>query len=189
MKKIIIGISGASGVIYGIRLLQILKPIEKIETHLVMSLAARQTLSLETSYTLREVKQLANVVYDIRDISASISSGSFKKLDMIIIPCSIKTLSSIVHSYSNNLLTRAADVVLKEHNKLVLCVRETPLHIGHLRMMTTAAALGAIIMPPIPAFYHNPKTITELIDQTINRIIDQLNIDLPQDLFARWNRI
>jgi len=187
MKRLIIGISGASGAIYGVRLLQVLQQVSEVETHLVMSPAARQTLSLETDYTLREVQALADVVHDVRDIAASISSGSFKTLGMAILPCSMKTLSGIVHSYSDSLLTRAADVVLKEQRKLVLGVRETPLHIGHLRMMTTAAELGAVIMPPVPAFYHRPQSIMELVDQTVNRVIDQFDITLPQDLFTRWN--
>ncbi|CAK6490864.1 Flavin prenyltransferase UbiX [Pantoea sp. Nvir] len=187
MKRLIIGISGASGAIYGVRLLQVLQQVSEVETHLVVSPAARQTLSLETDYTLREVQALADVVHDVRDIAASISSGSFKTLGMAILPCSMKTLSGIVHSYSDSLLTRAADVVLKEQRKLVLGVRETPLHIGHLRMMTTAAELGAVIMPPVPAFYHRPQSIMELVDQTVNRVIDQFDITLPQDLFTRWN--
>lgn len=187
MKRLIIGISGASGAIFGVRLLQVLQQVSEVETHLVMSPAARQTLSLETDYTLREVQALADVVHDVRDIAASISSGSFKTLGMAILPCSMKTLSGIVHSYSDSLLTRAADVVLKEQRKLVLGVRETPLHIGHLRMMTTAAELGAVIMPPVPAFYHRPQSIMELVDQTVNRVVDQFDITLPQDLFARWN--
>lgn len=187
MKRLIIGISGASGAIYGVRLLQVLQQVSEVETHLVMSPAARQTLSLETDYTLREVQALADVVHDVRDIAASISSGSFKTLGMAILPCSMKTLSGIVHSYSDSLLTRAADVVLKEQRKLVLGVRETPLHIGHLRMMTTAAELGAVIMPPVPAFYHRPQSIMELVDQTVNRVVDQFDITLPQDLFTRWS--
>lgn len=187
MKRLIVGISGASGAIYGVRLLQVLQQVSEVETHLVMSPAARQTLSLETDYTLREVQALADVVHDVRDIAASISSGSFKTLGMAILPCSMKTLSGIVHSYSDSLLTRAADVVLKEQRKLVLGVRETPLHVGHLRMMTTAAELGAVILPPVPAFYHRPQSIMELVDQTVNRVIDQFDISLPQDLFTRWN--
>ena len=157
MKRLIVGISGASGAIYGVRLLQVLRDVTDIETHLVMSQAARQTLSLETDFSLREVQALADVTHDARDIAASISSGSFQTLGMVILPCSIKTLSGIVHSYTDGLLTRAADVVLKERRPLVLCVRETPLHLGHLRLMTQAAEIGAVIMPPVPAFYHrNP---------------------------------
>ncbi|KFK93288.1 MULTISPECIES: UbiX family flavin prenyltransferase [unclassified Serratia (in: enterobacteria)] len=186
MKKLIVGISGASGAIYGVRLLQVLRGVEGVESHLVMSQAARQTLALETSLNLRDVQALADVVHDVRDIAATISSGSFKTLGMVILPCSIKTLSGIVNSYSDGLLTRAADVVLKERRPLVLCVRETPLHLGHLRLMTQAAEMGAVIMPPVPAFYHHPQSVEDIIDQTVNRVVDQFGIELPQDLFTRW---
>ncbi|MDH2912418.1 UbiX family flavin prenyltransferase [Kosakonia sp. HypNH10] len=186
MKRLIVGISGASGAIYGVRLLQVLRDVAEVETHLVMSQAARQTLSLETDYSLRDVQALANVVHDARDIAANISSGSFKTAGMVILPCSIKTLSGIVHSYTDGLLTRAADVVLKERRPLVLCVRETPLHLGHLRLMTQAAELGAVIMPPVPAFYHRPQSVIDIVDQTVNRVVDQFDIELPEDLFARW---
>ncbi|WP_312606478.1 UbiX family flavin prenyltransferase [Kosakonia cowanii] len=186
MKRLIVGISGASGAIYGVRLLQVLRDVAEVETHLVMSQAARQTLSLETDYSLRDVQAMANVVHDARDIAANISSGSFKTAGMVILPCSIKTLSGIVHSYTDGLLTRAADVVLKERRPLVLCVRETPLHLGHLRLMTQAAELGAVIMPPVPAFYHRPQSVMDIVDQTVNRVVDQFDIELPEDLFARW---
>ena len=187
MKRLIVGISGASGVIYGIRLLQVLQQVSDVETHLIMSQAARQTLALESDYSLRDVQALADVVHDARDIAASVSSGSFKTDGMVILPCSMKTLSGIVHSYSDGLLTRAADVTLKERRRLVLCVRETPLHLGHLRMMTTAVELGAIIMPPVPAFYHRPESVMDIVDQTVNRVLDQFDITLQQDLFTRWN--
>ncbi|MDY0418735.1 UbiX family flavin prenyltransferase [Enterobacter sp. 170198] len=186
MKRLIVGLSGASGAIYGVRLLQVLRNVAEVETHLVMSQAARQTLSLETDLSLRDVQALADVVHDARDIAASISSGSFKTAGMVILPCSIKTLSGIVNSYTDTLVTRAADVVLKERRPLVLCVRETPLHLGHLRLMTQAAELGAVIMPPVPAFYHRPVTLDDVINQTVNRVLDQFDIDLPEDLFTRW---
>ena len=186
MKRLIVGISGASGAIYGVRLLQVLRDVTDIETHLVMSQAARQTLSLETDFSLREVQALADVTHDARDIAASISSGSFQTLGMVILPCSIKTLSGIVHSYTDGLLTRAADVVLKERRPLVLCVRETPLHLGHLRLMTQAAEIGAVIMPPVPAFYHRPQSLDDAINQTVNRVLDQFAVTLPEDLCARW---
>ncbi|HDT4049749.1 TPA: UbiX family flavin prenyltransferase [Enterobacter bugandensis] len=186
MKRLIIGISGASGAIYGVRLLQVLRNVAEVETHLVMSQAARQTLSLETDLSLRDVQALADVVHDARDIAASISSGSFKTAGMVILPCSIKTLSGIVNSYTDTLVTRAADVVLKERRPLVLCVRETPLHLGHLRLMTQAAELGAVIMPPVPAFYHRPQSLDDVINQTVNRVLDQFDIELPEDLFTRW---
>ena len=186
MKRLIIGISGASGAIYGVRLLQVLRDVTDVETHLVMSAAARQTLALETDLSVRDVQALANVTHDTRDIAASISSGSFQTAGMVILPCSIKTLSGIVHSYTDGLLTRAADVVLKERRPLVLCVRETPLHLGHLRLMTQAAEIGAVIMPPVPAFYHRPQTLDDVINQTVNRVLDHFDISLPQDLFTRW---
>ena len=186
MKRLMVGISGASGAIYGVRLLQVLRDVAGVETHLVMSQAARQTLSLETHLSLRDVQALADVVHDARDIAASVSSGSFKTAGMVILPCSIKTLSGIVNSYTDTLVTRAADVVLKERRPLVLCVRETPLHLGHLRLMTQAAELGAVIMPPVPAFYHRPQTLDDVINQTVNRVLDQFDIDLPEDLFTRW---
>ncbi|EPM3660621.1 UbiX family flavin prenyltransferase [Enterobacter ludwigii] len=186
MKRLIVGLSGASGAIYGVRLLQVLRDVAEVETHLVMSQAARQTLSLETDLSLRDVQALADVFHDARDIAASISSGSFKTAGMVILPCSIKTLSGIVNSYTDTLVTRAADVVLKERRPLVLCVRETPLHLGHLRLMTQAAELGAVIMPPVPAFYHRPVSLDDVINQTVNRVLDQFDIDLPEDLFTRW---
>ncbi|QWK95260.1 UbiX family flavin prenyltransferase [Plesiomonas shigelloides] len=184
--RLIVGISGASGAQYGIRLLQVLQPLAQIETHLIISQAARRTIALETDFSLREVTALADVYHDVRDIAASVSSGSFRTTGMVILPCSVKTLSGIVHSYADDLLVRAADVVLKERRTLVLGVRETPLHLGHLRLMTQAAELGAVIMPPVPAFYHRPQTLDDIIDQTVNRVLDQFAIELPQDLFRRW---
>ena len=186
MKRLIIGLSGASGALYGVRLLQVLQPLQDVETHLIMSPAARQTLTLESDFSVRDVQALADVVHDSRDIAASLSSGSFRTAGMVILPCSIKTLSGIVHSYSDNLLIRAADVILKERRPLVLCVRETPLHLGHLRLMTAAAEMGAAIMPPVPAFYHRPQTLQEVVDQTVNRVLDQFDIELPESLFTRW---
>ncbi|MGI3427968.1 UbiX family flavin prenyltransferase [Providencia stuartii] len=186
MKKLIIGLTGASGAIYGVRLLEVLKPVKNVETHLVMSAAARQTLSLETHYSVKEVQQLADHHYDSRDIAAAISSGSFRTTGMVIMPCTMKTLSGIVHSYTDTLVTRAADVVLKEGKKLVLGVRETPLHLGHLKLLVQAAEMGAVIMPPMPAFYHQPKSIQDIVDQTVNRTLDQFDIELDQDLFTRW---
>lgn len=186
-KRIIIGISGASGAIYAVRLLQVLQSVPEVTTELIMSQAARQTLRLETDFSWQDLQQLADHIHDVRDIAASISSGSYQTEGMIILPCSMKTLSAIVNSYSDTLLTRAADVVLKERRKLVLCVRETPLHLGHLRLMTTATELGAIIMPPVPAFYHRPANVQDIIDQTVNRVLDQFAIQLPNDLFTRWS--
>lgn len=187
MKKLIVGITGASGAVYGVRLLQVLQTVADVETHLIVSNAARQTLALETDYSLKDVADLADVVYDNRDIAASVSSGSFRCHGMVVLPCSVKTLSGVVNSYADDLIVRAADVILKERRQLVLCVRETPLHMGHLKLMTQAAELGAIIMPPVPAFYHRPVTINDIIDQTVNRVLDQFDITLPEDLFTRWS--
>ena len=187
-QRLIVGISGASGVIYGIRALEILKKVSTIETHLVMSNAAKRTILLETDYAIKDVESMADKFYSLGDIAASISSGSFKTMGMIVAPCSIKTLSGITNSYSDNLLLRAADVTLKDRRKLLLLVRETPLHLGHLRLMTQAAEIGAIIMPPMPAFYHHPKRIDDIINQTVNRVFDIMGIELDDDLFMRWER-
>ena len=186
MNRLIVGISGASGVLYGVTLVKVLSSVKEVETHLVMSQAACKTLLIETNFSVREVQALADVVHDNQDIAAAISSGSFRTQGMVIIPCSMKTLSGLVNSYTDNLLTRSADVVLKEHLPLVLCIRETPLHLGHLRLMTQAAELGATIMPPVPSFYHGPKRLQDIIDQTVNRVLDQFNICLPSDIFTRW---
>lgn len=186
MKKIIVGISGASGVIYGIRLLEILRALPDVQTHLVVSTAAATTISLETDFTLDEVRQLATVDYRFKDIAAAISSGSFKTDGMIVIPCSMKTMSGIAYSFTDNLLLRAADVVLKDRRKLIIVPRETPLHLGHLRTMVQLAEIGAILAPPMPAFYHRPQTIDDIINQTINRVLDLVDITLPADLFDRW---
>lgn len=186
MKRLIVGISGASGAIYAIRLLEVLRSVPEVETHLIISQAAKQTIALETAFSLREVQTLADVVHDNRDIAATLSSGSFCTFGMVIVPCSIKTLSGVVNSYADDLLVRAADVILKEQRKLVLCVRETPLHLGHLQLMTRAAELGAVIMPPVPAYYHQPKSVDDIINQTVNRLLDQFSIELDHDLFQRW---
>lgn len=187
--RLIVAISGASGAIYPIRLLQILKQQTEIETHLIISNAARQTIALETDYSIQQVRELASVNYDIRDIGAAISSGSYRTLGMIILPCSIKTLSAVANCYSDDLISRAADVCLKERKPLHLCVRETPLHLGHLRLMTQAAEIGAQITPLMPAFYHKPQNLDDLINQSINRLLDQFEIELQQDLFKRWQAV
>lgn len=186
MKRLIVGISGASGVIYGIRLLEVLRDVPEVETHLVVSTAAAQTIGLETDYSMAQVEALADVTYRFRDIAAAISSGSFRTDGMIVIPCSMKTLAGIANSFSDNLLLRAADVVLKDRRRLVIVPRETPLHLGHLRLLTQVAELGAIIVPPMPAFYHRPQTIDDIINQTVNRVLDLVDVVLPADLFARW---
>lgn len=186
MKKIIVGISGASGVIYGIRFLEVLRQVADVETHLVMSSAAGTTMSLETNYTPEQVTAVADAHYRFKDIAAPISSGSFRTDGMVVIPCSMKTLAGIACSFSDNLLLRAADVVLKERRRLVIVSRETPLHLGHLRLMTQLTEMGAIVAPPVPAFYHRPQTLDDVINQTVNRVCDLLDIALPQDLFQRW---
>ncbi|HEX7004740.1 MAG TPA: UbiX family flavin prenyltransferase [Trueperaceae bacterium] len=179
----IVGISGASGAIYGIRALEVLRDAG-VETHLILSKGARATISLETSLRVEEVKSLASFVHSEQNLAASISSGSFPTDGMLVAPCSIKTLSGIANSYADNLLTRAADVVLKEGRKLVLMVRETPLHRGHLRLMSEACENGAVIMPPVPAFYHQPITLEDIVDQSVGKALDQFGIDAG--LFRRW---
>jgi 4-hydroxy-3-polyprenylbenzoate decarboxylase len=186
MKRIIVGISGASGAIYGIRMLQILREIGGVESHLVMSPAAQRTIMLETDFEIEQVEAMADRLYRPKDIAAAISSGSFRAAGMVIAPCSIRTLSGIATSYSENLLLRAADVTLKERRPLVLLVRETPLHLGHLKLLVQVAEMGAVVMPPMPAFYHRPSSLKDVIDQTVNRTLDMLGIELESDLFARW---
>jgi len=182
-KRIIIGISGASGVIYGI---EILKELAKkdLETHLIISESGKKNITIETEYSIRDVESMADKVYDDKDFEAPPASGSFLTSGMIVAPCTIKTLSGIANSYSGNLLIRAADVTLKEKRKLVLMVRETPLHKGHLNLMSMAANLGAHILPPIPSFYHHPKTIEDIIHQTIGKVFDYMGIE--HNLFQRW---
>lgn len=185
-RRLVVGISGASGVIYGIRLLEVLRGVPDVETHLVMSAAARQTIVLETDRSHADVEALADVIYKPGDIAASLSSGSFRTMGMIVIPCSMGTLSDIAWSSSDNLLARAADVTLKERRRLVLVPRETPLHLGHLRLMVQLAEMGAIICPPVPAFYQRPSTIDQIIDHTLSRLFDLLEIELPHELSIRW---
>lgn len=181
--RLIVGISGATGSIYGARLLEILRE-KKIETHLIITPPAKEILLQETSYSIQKVESLASHVHDHEDLAASISSGSFKTDGMVVIPCSIKTLSGIAHSYNENLMTRAADVTLKERRRLVLVVRETPLHQGHIELMLQASRMGAILFPPMPAFYTHPKTIDDLINHTVGKILDLFGID--HHLFVRW---
>lgn len=184
MKRLIVGISGASGAIYGIRALEALNKFPDIETHLVMSPSARRTIHDETDWSVEEVEALADVVHPHRDIGAAISSGSFRTAGMLVAPCSIKTLSGIVASYNDNLLTRAADVCLKERRKLVLLVRETPLHLGHIELLAQATRYGAVLLPPVPAFYNRPQTLDDIVNQTVGKALDQFEI--PHQLFRRW---
>jgi 4-hydroxy-3-polyprenylbenzoate decarboxylase len=182
--RLIIGISGASGVIYGIRLLETLAQDKSIETHLVLSPAAKATIAQETTWKVSDVEALATVVHRPGDIGASIASGSFDTMGMIVAPCSIKTLSGIANSYNADLMTRAADVQLKEGRPVLLLVRETPLHIGHLRLMVQAAEIGAIIMPPTPAFYGNPQTVDDIVNSTVGRAL--VRIGIKNQLYYEW---
>jgi len=184
MKKLIIGISGASGTVYGIRALQVLRDTVGIETHLVLSPSAKRTILEETDWDVAAVEALADVVHGHRDIGASIASGSFRTMGMLVAPCSIKSLSGIVNSYGDNLLTRAADVCLKERRPLVLLVRETPLHLGHIELLGRAARYGAVVLPPVPAFYNRPQTIADIVNHTVGKALDQFEI--PHQLFKRW---
>jgi len=184
MRRLVVGMSGASGAIYGIRFLEILSKAEDIEIHLILSPSAGQTIVDETDWSVSDVKAMADVVYNNKDIGASLSSGSFRHDGMIVAPCSVKSLSGIVNSYDDNLLTRAADVALKEKRRVILLVRETPLHLGHIELMARAASYGAVVMPPVPAFYHRPKTLDDVIHQTVGKALDLF--DISHTLFKRW---
>jgi 4-hydroxy-3-polyprenylbenzoate decarboxylase len=182
-RRLVVGISGASGAIYGIRLLELLKKTD-IETHLVMSKSAEMTIVYETDYKPKEVRALASVTHPMADIGASISSGSFSTMGMIVVPCSIRTMSEIATGVTSSLLSRAADVVLKERRRLVLAVRETPLHGGHLRTMTTLSDIGAIVAPIVPAFYNRPKSVDDIINHSVGRLLDLFGIDTKT--VKRW---
>jgi flavin prenyltransferase len=182
-RRLVIGISGASGTIYGIRMLELLKKTD-IETHLVMSKSAEMTMVYETKYKPKDVRALASVNHPPADIGASISSGSFPTMGMIVVPCSIRTMSEIATGVTSTLVTRAADVVLKEKRRLVLALRETPLHGGHLRTLTTLADIGAVVAPIVPAFYNKPKTVDDIINHTVGRLLDLLGIETK--LVKRW---
>ncbi len=184
-RRLIVGISGATGAIYGVRILEILAKFADIETHLVLTKAGKMTIQVETRYSVKDVEAMADVVHDINNIGASIASGSFRTEGMVIAPCSMKSMGSLAHSIGGDLLVRAADVVLKERKKLVLVARETPLHLGHLEAMALLTRMGAIIFPPVPAFYHRPKTLDDVVNQTVTRILDQFDIDVK--LFHRWD--
>ena len=184
MRRIVVGISGATGAVYGIRLLQVLHDLPEVETHLIITPAGRATIQLETDWTSADVEALATETHRYGDIAAAPSSGSFRVDSMVVLPCSMRTLTGIAYSISDNLLTRAADVTLKEGRPLILVVRETPLHLGHLRVLTALAEMGAVIMPPMPAFYNRPKQIEDLVDHTLARVLDRLG--LPQHLVTEW---
>lgn len=184
MKRLIIGMSGASGLIYGIRFLEILRTVAEVETHLVLTASAKLNIAIETDWQISDVKALADHTHSVKDMAASISSGSFRTDGMIVAPCSMKTLSGIVHSYADNLLVRAADVVLKEKRRLVLMPRESPLHAGHCELLLKACQLGAIIAPPMPALYNKPRTIDDLINHSVGRVLDLFDID--SGIVKRW---
>lgn len=182
-QRLIVGITGASGAVYGIRLLEVLREAT-VETHLVMTDTAKRVIELETDHAVAEVASLATAAYENADLEAPIASGSFLTLGMVVAPCSIKSLSEIAHCHSETLLVRAADVALKERRKLVLAVRETPLHLGHLRLMTTVTEYGAVVLPPAPGFYHRPQTVEEIVDHTVGKILDQFGVE--HGLYQRW---
>ena len=184
MKRLIIGITGASGVIYGIRALELLREVPDVETHLVLSPSAARTIVEETDYTVATVNKLADQLYSYKDIGAAISSGSFRTLGMLIAPCSVKTLSGLANCFDDELIVRAADVCLKERRRVVVMFRETPLHAGHIALMDQVSKNGAIIMPPVPAFYHRPKTLDDIINQSVGRALDLFDIDLH--VVKRW---
>jgi 4-hydroxy-3-polyprenylbenzoate decarboxylase len=184
-RRIVVGMSGSSGAIFGIRLLEVLHTVPGLETHLVMSTAAAQTIALETDWKPRDVEALATTSYKIADIAASLSSGSFQTDGMIVIPCAMKTVAAIAFGYDDNLLSRAADVTLKERRRLIVCPRETPLHLGHLRSLTQLAEIGAIVAPLMPAFYGRPTSIQELVDHQVGRLLDLLGVE-ADGLAFRW---
>lgn len=184
MTRLAVGITGASGSIYGIRLLEILRATTDIELHLVISAAGKRTLVEETDYSVTDVEALAHHRYDIKDIGATLASGSFRTAGMVIAPCSIKTAAAVAACYSDGLIARAADVTLKEGRPLILLVRETPLHLGHLRVLTSLAEMGAVVLPPMPAFYNRPKELDDIINHTVARVLDRLS--LPQTLVGEW---
>jgi flavin prenyltransferase len=183
--RLIVGISGSTGAIYGIRLLQVLRNLPDVETHLIVSAPAKRTILEETDYTIKDVEALATRSYDNRDIGAAPASGSFKTIGMAIVPCSIRTAAALATSTGDTLLCRAGDVTLKEGRPLIVGVREAPLHVGHLRQLTTLAELGAVIFPPVPAFYDRPATLDDIVNHTVGRILDRLR--LPQDLVREWS--
>jgi len=185
-KRLIVGISGASGAIYGIRLLQLLKETD-VETHLIVSRTARVTIATETDLNTGEVEALADVVHSNQDLGAACSSGSFQTLGMVIAPCSVKTMAEIATGVTANLISRAADVALKERRRVVLMLRETPLHLGHIRSMAAVTEAGAIVYPPVPAFYSKPQNLTEMVDHSLGRVLDLFGLDV--DIVRRWNGV
>jgi 4-hydroxy-3-polyprenylbenzoate decarboxylase len=187
MRKLIVGVSGASGSVYAYAALKALRAHDDIEVHLVLSQQARQTIEIETAYTAADFEALADVTHRDTDLAATISSGSFVTDGMLVIPCSMKTASAVAHSFNSNLLVRAADVCLKERRKLVMVVRETPLHVGHLRTLTQLAEIGAVILPPIPGMYARPRSVEDIVNHTVGKALDQFGIE--NALFARWSGV
>jgi flavin prenyltransferase len=184
MRRLVVGITGASGSLYGIRLLEALRRVETVESHLVISASGKRTLVEETDYSVKEIEALAHVVYDNRDIGAALASGSFKTMGMAIAPCSIKTVSALANCFADTLISRAGDVSLKEGRPLVAVVRETPLHAGHLKQMLALAEIGGVILPPVPAFYDRPKTLDDIVNHTVGRVLDRLGIE--HSLVPEW---
>jgi 4-hydroxy-3-polyprenylbenzoate decarboxylase len=183
-KRIVVAISGASGAVYGVRLLQLLREVGQVQTHLTVSAAGLLNLQQELDMTLAQVAALADVVYPVQHIGAAIASGSFQCDGMVVAPCSMRTLAAVAHGLSDNLISRAADVMLKERRRLILMVRETPLNLAHLRNMTSVTEMGGIVFPPVPSFYHRPQTLADMVDHTVSRVIDLLG--LPQLQAPRW---
>jgi flavin prenyltransferase len=184
LPRLIVAITGASGCIYGVRALQMLRQMGGVQTHLILSAAGARTLIEETDHSAAQVRAMADHVHSAKDIGAAIASGSFKTLGMLVAPCSVKTLSGIAHSYDDELVVRAADVCLKERRRVVLLLRETPLHAGHIALMDQATRNGAIVMPPVPAFYSRPKTLADIVDQTVGRALDLFDLDVKS--VHRW---
>jgi len=184
MKRLVIGMSGSSGVIYGIRMLEVLAKDPDVETHLILSQAAKMNIGIETEWSVADVEALADEVHNNKNIGASIASGSYKTAGMIVVPCSMKTLSGIANSYAENLIIRAADVMLKERRQLVIVPRESPLHTGHCELMLKASQIGAVICPPSPAFYTSPKTVDDIINHSVARVLDLF--DIESDRLQRW---
>ncbi len=184
MTRLVVGICGATGAIYGVRLLEVLRGLPEVETHLVISKAGERTIAWETPYTVEEVGKLATVRYPAGDVGAALSSGSFPTAGMVVAPCSVKTLAAIAHGYTDNLLSRAADVTLKEGRRLALLVREAPLTLAHIRNMEACAEMGAIIVPPVPAFYNHPRTIDDLVNHTVGRVLDLFGVEAG--IVRRW---
>jgi flavin prenyltransferase len=183
-RRLVVGVTGSTGAIYGVRLLEQLRKRSPFELHLIVSAAAKRTLAEETDLSVKDVEALAHVVHDNRDIGASVASGSFRTEGMVVAPCSMKTVSALATGYSDTLIARAGDVTLKEGRRLIAVVRETPLHLGHLRQLVALAEIGAIILPPMPAFYHRPRTVDDIVDHTVARILDRLGV--AQDLVPEW---